>query len=49
MSPILFSIFINQLLDEIEKAGIGITVKKDVKIRVLCLLTNLDYGSAGVL
>ena len=32
MSPILFSIFINQLLDEVEKAGIGITVKKDVKI-----------------
>ena len=32
MSPILFSIFINQLLDEVEKAGIGITVKKDVKV-----------------
>jgi len=30
MSPILFSIFNNQLLDEVEKAGIGITVKKDV-------------------
>ena len=24
--------FINQLLDEVEKAGIGITVKKDVKV-----------------
>ena len=32
MSPILFSIFINQLLDEVEKAGVGITVKKDVKV-----------------
>ena len=32
MLPILFSIFINQLLDEVEKAGIGITVKKDVKV-----------------
>ena len=32
MSPILFSISINQLLDEVEKAGIGITVKKDVKV-----------------
>ena len=31
MSPILFSIFINQLLDEVEKAGIGITVKKGAK------------------
>ncbi len=29
MSPILFSI---QLLDEVEKAGIGITVKKDAKV-----------------
>ncbi len=26
MSPILLPIFINQLLDEVEKAGIGITV-----------------------
>ena len=32
MSPILFSFFINQLLDEVEKAGIGLTVKKDVKV-----------------
>ena len=32
MSPILFSIFINPLLDVVEKAGIGITVKKDVKV-----------------
>ena len=32
MSPILFSIFINQLLVEVEKAGIGITIKKDVKV-----------------
>ena len=32
MSPILFSIFINQLLDEVKKAGIGIIVKKDVKV-----------------
>ena len=32
MSPILFSIFINQLLDEVEKAAIGITIKKDVKV-----------------
>ena len=32
MSPILFSIFINQLLDDVEKAAIGITVKKDVKV-----------------
>ena len=32
MLPILFSIFINQLLDEVEKAGIGITVEKDVKV-----------------
>ena len=30
MSPILFSISINQLLDKIEKAGTGITVEKDV-------------------
>ena len=41
MSPILFSFFINQLLDEVEKAGIGITVKKDVKVGVLCLLMIL--------
>ncbi len=34
MSPI-FSIFINQLLDEVKKAGIGITVKKDVKVWAL--------------
>ena len=39
MSPILFSIYINQLLNEVEKAGIGITVKKDVKVGILCLLT----------
>ena len=32
MSPILFSISINQLLDKVEKAGTGITVKKDVKV-----------------
>ena len=32
LSPILFSIFINQLLDEVEEAGIGITVKNDVKV-----------------
>ena len=32
MSPILFSIFINQLLDEVEKAGFGITIKNDVKV-----------------
>ncbi len=32
MLPILFSISINQLLDEVEKAGIGITVEKDVKV-----------------
>ena len=32
MSPILFSIFINQLLHKVEKAGTGITVKKDVKV-----------------
>ena len=31
MLPILFPMFINQLLDEVEKAGIGITIKKDVK------------------
>ena len=48
MSPILFSIFINQLLDEVEKAGIGITVKKDVKVGGLMFaddfvgLTNND-------
>ncbi len=30
MSPILFCILINQLLDEVEKAGIGITVNIDV-------------------
>ena len=41
MSPILFFVFINQLLDEVEKAGIGIAVKKDVKVRVLCLLMIL--------
>ena len=29
MSPILF---INQLLDEVEKAGFGITIKNDVKV-----------------
>ena len=32
MSPILFSLFINQLLDEVEKAGFGITIKNDVKV-----------------
>ena len=32
MSPILFSIFINQLLDEVEKAGFGMTIKNDVKV-----------------
>ena len=32
MSPILFSTFINQLLDEVEKSEIGITVKKEVKV-----------------
>ena len=32
MSHILFSIFISQLLDDVETAGIGITVKKDVKV-----------------
>ena len=32
MSPILFSIFINQLLDEVEKAGFGRTIKNDVKV-----------------
>jgi hypothetical protein len=32
MSPILFYIFINHLLDEVEKAGIGITIEKDVKV-----------------
>ena len=31
MLPILFPMFINQLLDEVEKAGIGITIKKDAK------------------
>ena len=30
--PILFFIFINQCLDEVEKAGIGITVKKNVNV-----------------
>ena len=34
MSLILFSIFINLLLDEVEKVGIGITVKKDVRLGV---------------
>ena len=35
MSPILVYMFINQLLDEVEKAGIGITIKeKDVKVGV---------------
>ncbi len=29
MSPIFFSILINQLLDEVEKAGIGITVNEE--------------------
>ena len=38
MLPILFFIFTNQLLDEVEKAGIDITIKKDVKGGgVLCL------------
>ena len=32
MSPILFRLFINQLLDEVEKAGFGITIKNDVKV-----------------
>ena len=32
MSPILFSIFINQLLVEVEKAGIAITIRKDDKV-----------------
>ena len=32
MSPNLFSISINQLLGEVEKAGIGITIKKDVRV-----------------
>ena len=32
MSPILFSIFTNQLLDQVEKAGLGITIKNDVKV-----------------
>ena len=32
MSPILFSFFINQLLDEVEKTGFDITIKKDVKV-----------------
>ena len=32
LSPILFSIFINQLLDEVEKAGLGIIIKNDVKV-----------------
>ena len=30
--PILFFIFINQCLDEVEKAWIGITVKKNVNV-----------------
>ena len=30
MSPILFSIFINKLSDEVEKAGIGFTIKNMV-------------------
>ena len=32
MSPILLSNFINQLLDEVEKAVIGINIKKDVQV-----------------
>ena len=34
MSPILFYIFINQLLDEVEKAEIGITMRKEENVRV---------------
>ncbi len=34
MSPILFSIFINQLLDEVEKAGVGITVKRMLRLGI---------------
>ncbi len=32
MSPILLSNLINQLLDEVERAVIGINVKKDVQV-----------------
>ena len=32
MLPILLSNFINQLLDEVEKAVIGINIKKDVQV-----------------
>ena len=47
--PILFFIFINQCLDEVEKAWIGITVKKnanvifkkDVKIEGLMFANDL--------
>ncbi len=35
MLPILLSNFINQLLDEVKKAVIGINIKKDVKVRGL--------------
>ena len=34
MSPILFYILINQLLDEVEKAEIGITMRKEENVRV---------------
>ena len=34
MSPIFFSIFITQLLDEVKKAGISITIEKGVKVEV---------------
>ena len=37
MLPILFSIFINELLDEVEKAGIG----RMLMLGVLCLLMIL--------
>ena len=34
MSPILVYIFINQLLDEVEKAEFGITMRKEENVRV---------------
>ena len=43
MSPMLFSIFINQLLDEVEKAGFGITIKNDVKVGGVMFADNFVF------
>ena len=41
MSPILFSIPINQLLDKVKKAGTGILLRRMLRLGVLCLLMIL--------